>query len=149
MGILTNIQKEHQRLDVTDQLDLNEVSFPTASKDWKRFGTNKTVAHVLFLPSNDGLEKMSIEGKKCHYLTVKSLPKLLHGVYQNIIITAILWIVSIYSEQSKLNTLENVCKNHKFKIVKFIQNHKPMKILFVIYAATELCLITVQKNLLH
>ena len=92
---------------------------------------------------------MTIEGEKWHYLAVKSLPKLLHGVYQNIIITAIVWIVSIYSEQSKLNTLENVCKSHKFKMLKFIQNHKPMKIPFVIYAATELCLIMVQKNLLH
>ena len=99
-----NIGKHPERISdirpFIDQYDWKAMNFPIWSKDWKRFETNNKAIAVLFLPSNsDGLEKirqptyennserenqviilMITSNEKWHYLAVKSLSILLHGI---------------------------------------------------------------------
>ena len=74
-----------------DQYNRKERNFPTGLKYRNKFQTNNKAVtlNVLFLPSSsDGLENyenqvivvMVTDGEKWHYLAVKSLPQLLHGI---------------------------------------------------------------------
>ena len=86
-----------------DQYNWKEIDFPSHSKDWKNFEqNNKAIAlNILFVPYN--IEKIRLaykskhnfkcknqvillmitDGKKWHYLVVKSLSVLLEGITSN------------------------------------------------------------------
>ena len=139
---------------------------PHRSKKLENFETNnKTIAfNIYFLPNNsDGLEKigqayiskysseseyqvilvMITDGEKWHYLAVKSLSRLSHV---NKMIT-IVWIASAHLEwKVTLNHMRMLCKIHKYcdKILNFTQNHKSMKMPFVIFADTKSLLDKIQ-----
>ena len=86
-----------------DQYNWKEIDFPSHSKDWKKFEqNNKTIAlNILFVPhntekirlaykskhnfkrENQVILLMITDGKKWHYLAVKSLPALLRGITSN------------------------------------------------------------------
>ena len=86
-----------------DQYNWKEIDFPSHSKDWKKFEqNNKTIAlNILFVPhntekirlaykskhnfkrENQVILLMITDGKKFHYLTVKSLSALLKGISSN------------------------------------------------------------------
>ena len=86
-----------------DQYNWKERNFPSHSKDWKKFEqNNKTIAlNILFVPhntekirlaykskhnfkrENQVILLMITDGKKWHYLAVKSLSALLRGITSN------------------------------------------------------------------
>ena len=87
-----------------DQYNLKEINFrPHSSKDWKIFDLNykKVALNILFVPyntkkvrlaykskhsrkrENQGVFLMITDGKKGHYLAVKSLPALLKRIKSN------------------------------------------------------------------
>ena len=102
-----NIEKNPQKIlknkPFTDQYNWKGIDFPSHSKDWKKFQqNNKTIAlNILFLPhntekirlaykskhnfkhENQVILLMITDGKKWHYLTVKSLSALLKGISLN------------------------------------------------------------------
>ena len=104
-----NIGKNSQRTSKIklsiDQYNWKEIDFPSYSKDWKNFKKdNKTIAfNILFVPHNTQITRvaykskqnfkpenqaillMITDGKKWHYLTVKSLPALLKGISLNLV----------------------------------------------------------------
>ena len=101
------IRKDPQRISkikpFINQYDWKETGFPSHQKDWKKFElNNKTIAlNILFVSYN--IEKIRLaykskhnfkcenqvillmitDGKKWHYLTVKSLSALIRGVTSN------------------------------------------------------------------
>ena len=96
-----------------DQYNLKEINFrPHSSKDWKIFDLNykKVALNILFVPyntkkvrlaykskhnrkrENQGVFLMITDGKKGHYLAVKSFPALLKRITS---ITMETFIVSI------------------------------------------------------
>ena len=96
------LERESKIMPYIDQQDCNEINFPLRSKDWKKSKTNnKTIIlNVLYLLSNEGLEEirqayiskhrlvleyqvilvMITDGKNWHYLAVKNLSRLSHGI---------------------------------------------------------------------
>ena len=99
-----NIKNSTQRISkiksFIDQYNWKETDFPSHSKDWKKFEKNvKTIAlNILFVTyntekirlaykskhninrQNQVILLMITDGKKWHYLTVKSLSGLLKGI---------------------------------------------------------------------
>ena len=89
-----------------DQYNWNQLDFPLYSKDWKKLEqNNKTIAlNILFVPhnttkirlpykskhnfkrENQVILLMITDGKKWHYLTVKSLSALLIKEYHQIML---------------------------------------------------------------
>ena len=87
-----------------DQHNWKEIDFPSCSKDWKKFeSNNKSIALIiLYVPhktkkirhaykSKHNLKRKSqvillmiTDGKKWHYLAVKSLPALLKGTTEDV-----------------------------------------------------------------
>ena len=85
------------------QYNWKEIAFPSYSKDWKKFEQNnqRTALNILFVPyntknirlaykskhnvkrENQVILLMITDGKKWHYLAVKSLPALLRGITSN------------------------------------------------------------------
>ena len=86
-----------------DQYNWKEINFPTHKEDWKNFeSNNKSIAlNILFVPcntkeirlackskhnfksKNQVIFLMITDGKKWHYLAVKSLLALFKGVISN------------------------------------------------------------------
>ena len=101
------IERDHQIVSkikpFIDQYNWNEIDFPSHSKDWKKFeSNNKSIAlNILYVPHNT--EKVRVaykskhnekrenqvillminDGKKWHYLAVKSFPALAKGITGN------------------------------------------------------------------
>ena len=91
---------------------------------------------------------MITDGDEWHFLTVKNSSRLLHGVTSNQNDGHYCMnCLHMFRTENKLKSHENVCRNHNYcnikmleafnKMLKFNQEHKSMKIPFVIYAATE------------
>ena len=102
-----NIRKKPQRKSkikpFINQYDWKKIDFPSNKKDWKKSELdNKTIAlNILFVPynteeirlaykskhnfkrENQVILLMITDGKKLHYLTVKSLSALLRGITPN------------------------------------------------------------------
>ena len=98
-----NIEKNLQRISkikpFIDQYNWKEIDFPSHSKDWKKFEqNNKTIAlNIIFVQhntkkirlaykskhnfrgKNQVILLMTADGKKWHYLAVKSLSALPRG----------------------------------------------------------------------
>ena len=102
-----NIKKDPQRIlkikPFIDQYNWEEIDFPSHSKDLKKFEqTNKTITlNIVFVPFNTVKRRLAYkskhdfkrenqvilltisDGKKWHYLAVKSVPALLRGITSN------------------------------------------------------------------
>ena len=105
-----NIDKHHQRISkikpFINNYNWNDINFPAAKKDWNKFEVNnKNVAlnilNVLNVPfntkkieiaykskynlirDNQIILLMISNGKNWHYLAVKSLSRLLRGIFSN------------------------------------------------------------------
>ena len=97
-----NPQKISKIKPFIDQYNWKEIDFPSDSKDWKKLEqNNKTIAlNILFLPytkkirlaykskhnfkrENQVILLMITDGKKWHYLAVKSAPAWLRGIASN------------------------------------------------------------------
>ena len=102
-----NIRKDHQRISkiipFINQYNWREIEFPSHQGHWKKFGQNdKTIAlNILFLPHTTKTIRLAYkskynrkheskvvlltitDGKKWHYLVVKSLLALLREIKSN------------------------------------------------------------------
>ena len=88
---------------------------------------------------------MITDGKKWHYLTVKSLSGLLKGIWSNHV-GDFYWLNCFHSyrTKNKLEKHEKVCNDHDYcyvempnegnKISKYNQGEKSLKALAIIYA---------------
>ena len=101
------MEKNPQRISeikpFIDQYNWKEIDFPSHSKDWKKFKqNNKTIAlNALLVPhntekirlaskskhtfkrQNEVILLMITDGKRWHYLVVKSVSALLRGITSN------------------------------------------------------------------
>ena len=90
---------------------------------------------------------MITDGKKWHYLGVKSLSILFRGITSNHKGDFVVIIAPIHLEQTlNLKKHENVCGNHHcyvempkedIKILKYNHGEKSMKVPFIIYTNVE------------
>ena len=129
-----------------DQYNWKEIDFPSHSKDWKKFEqNNKTIAlNILLVPhntekirlayrskhnfkrENQVLLLMITDGKKWHYLTVKSLSALLKGISSNGKgeFYCLNCFCHIVFTEKKLKKHERVCNDHDYCYVERQQNIK-------------------------
>ena len=163
------IEKDHQRISKIkpffDQYNWNGIDFPSHSKDWEKFeSNNKSIAlNVLYVPhnpeeirhackskhnkirENQVILLMITDGKKWHYLAVKSLPALLRGITGNN--NGDFYCLNCfraYSTKNRLKKHKRECENHDYcrvemlkedtKILKHYHGEKCMRAPFVIYA---------------
>ena len=166
------IKKDPQRiLKITpfiEQYDWKEIDFPSHKKDWKKFElNNKSIAiNILYVPYKNEKIKyayqpkyderrkskvivlMIADGKKQHYLAVKSLSALLRGIpSKHAGDSYYLNCFHSYSTENKLIKHENVCKNHDYcyaempnegnKILKYNHGEKFMELPFILYSNLE------------
>ena len=90
---------------------------------------------------------MITDGKKWHYLAVKSLSALLKGITSKDDGDFRLNCFHSYSTENKLKKHKNVSENHDYcyvkmprednKIIKFKHSERSMKIPFIVYADLE------------
>ena len=154
-----------------DQYNWKEIDFPSHSKDWKKFEqNNKTIAlNILFVPHNTEKIRLAYkskhnfkrenqiillmiaDGKKWHYLTVKSLSALLRGITSNHKEDFYcLNCFHSYSTKEKLKKHEKLCNDHNYyhvempeednKILKYNHGEKSLKAPTIIYADVK-CLL--------
>ena len=154
------------------QYKWNGVEFPSHSEDWKKFEQNNTTIarNILFAPYNTKQIKQAYiskynhkrdnqvillmitdDGKKCHYLAVKSTSTLLRGITSNH--DGDFYCLNCFHSYRTKETLkkhEKVCKDHDYcyvkmpdedkKILKYNPGEKSLKVPFIIYADLE-CLL--------
>ena len=170
-----NIKNNPDRISKTkpfiDQYNWKEIDFPSHSKDWKKFEqNNKTIAlNILFVPYNTEKIRLAYkskhnfkrksqvillmitDGKKWHYVAVKSVPALLRGITSNY--NGDFYCLNCfhsYSTKNKLKRDERVCNDHDYcyvempnegnKILKYNQGERSLKAPAIIYADLE-CLL--------
>ena len=153
-----------------EQYNWSDIDFPSTSKDWKKFELNNEIAlNVLYVPHNAKKiqiaykskhnltrEKQVIllmisNGKKWHYLLVKSFPGLLKGIASNH--REDFYCFNFFcacTARNKLEEHKKICENHEYchvempnednKIIKYNQGAKSIKSLFIVYADLE-CLL--------
>ena len=175
-----HIRKSPQRISkikaFVNQYNWKGIDFPPEQKDWKKFEQkNKTIAlNILFVPhntkqirhaykskhyfkrENQVILLMITDGKKWHYLAVKSLSALLRRIASNHKEDFYcLNCFHSYSTKNKLKKHERVCNDHDYcyvempnednKILKYNHGEKSLKVLDFIYADLE-CLL---KKFIH
>ena len=158
--------------------DWKDIKFSSHSKDWKKLEqNNKTIAlNILFatynteqirpayiskynyIRDNQVILLMIIDGdkrrngvKNWHYLTVKSISRLLRGITSNH--DGDFYCLNCfhsYTTEKKLKKHQKICKDHDFchvkmpnennKILKYNPGEKSLKVPFIIYADLE-CLL--------
>ena len=153
-----------------DQYNWKEIDFPSHSKDWEKFeSNNKSIAlNILYAPhntreirhayrskfnlncENQVILLMITDGKKWHYLAVKSLSALFRGItskHEGDFYC--LNCFQLYTTENKLkNTkMKHKSENHDYcyvempkednKILKYNHGEKSMKAPFIIYADLE------------
>ena len=153
-----------------NQYGWEEIDFPWHQKDLKNFElNNKTVALNIFVPSNTEKIRLAYnsehnfkcenqvillmitDGKKRHYLTVKSLSALLRGITSNHKEDFYyLNCFHSYSTEKKLKKYEKVCNDHDYCyakipdediiILKYNHGETLMRVRVIIYADLE-CLL--------
>ena len=154
-----------------DKYNWKKTDFPSHSRDWKRFEqNNKTIPlNILFVPrnakkirlaykskhnvrrENQRILLMIADGKKWHYLAVKSLSALRRGITSNH--NGNFYCLNCfhsYSTKKPLKKHEKVCNDHDYcyaempndnkKILKYKHGEKSIRVPFVIYADLE-CLL--------
>ena len=165
MNKFKKILKEYQKLSL---LLINTIGKRSHSKGWKKFeSNNKSIAlNILYVPhntkeirhaykskynfehENQVILLMITDGKKWHYLAVKSLSVLFRGITgNNNGDFYCLDCFQSYTTENKLKKHKNVCENHVYcyiempeehsKILKYNHGEKSMKIPFTIYADLE------------
>ena len=127
----------------TDQYNWKEIDFPSHGKDWKKFESNNksTALNILYVPyntekirhaykskyhltrKNQVILLIIADGKKWHYLAVKSLSALFreitcnnHGDFY------CLNCFQPYTTENKLKKHKKVCENHDYRYVKCLKN---------------------------
>ena len=171
-----SIKKDPQRISkikpFINQYNWKEIDFPTQpSKDWKKVESySKSIAlSILFVPynaekirlaykskhnfkrENQVILLMITDGKKWHYLAVKSLSALLRGITSNHVGNFYcLNCFHSYRAKEKIKKHEKVCNNHDYsyvvtpdednKIFKYNHREKSLKALYIIYADLQ-CLL--------
>ena len=157
-----NIGKNPQRISkikpFINQYNWKEIDFASHPKDLKKFEQNvKTIAlNILFVPyitkkirlahkskhnfkrENQVILLMITDGKKWHYLAVKSVSALLRGITSNH--NGDFYCLNCfhsYSTKNKLKKHERVCNDHDYcyeeipnednKILKYNQREKSLK----------------------
>ena len=154
-----------------NQYGWKEIDFPSHQKDLKKFElNNKTVAlNILFVPyntekirlayksehnlkrENQVILLMITDGKKPHYLTVKSLSASLRGITSNHKENFYcLNCFHSYTTEKKLKKHEKVCNDHDYCyikipdediiILKYNHGEMAMRVPVIIYADLE-CLL--------
>ena len=167
-GIKSNLQRILNIKYFISQYNWKEINFPLHKKDWKKFRlNNKSIAlNILFVPyntkdmryshrskhnlkhENQIIILMITDGRKCHYLAVKSLSALFKGIRSNHVGNFYcLNCFYSYSTKDKLKKHKNVCKIHDYchvemptednKIFKYKHGKKSMKVSFIIYTFME------------
>ena len=161
------IKKDLQRISKTEpyisQYNWKDIEFPLSQKDWKNFEqNNKTIVqNILFVPHNTeaistaykskyNLKRrkqvillMITDGKKWHYLAIRSLPALLRGIASsNNGDFYCLNCFHSYRTHNKLNKHEKVCNHVDMpkgdeKTLKYNPGEKSLKSPFIIYADLE------------
>ena len=154
-----------------NQFNWKEIDFPASFNSWKKFeSNNKSIAlNISYVPYNNkeirhaykskyNLKRenqiillMITDGKKWHYLAVKSLSALLRRITGNN--NGDFYFLNCfhsYTTKNKLEKHKNVCKNHDYcyvempekdiKILKYNHGEKSMRAPFVTYADLE-CLL--------
>ena len=151
-----------------DRYSWKEIDFPSQGKDWKKFESNdKSIAvNILYVPhnikkishaykskynltrENQVILLMAIDGKKWHYLAVKSLLALLRGItgnnngdfYCSHCFHAYTTTNKLEKHKSAYENYDYCCvemPNEYNKILKYNYGEKSMKAPFVIYADVE------------
>ena len=168
------IKRDAQRISeivpYIDHYNWKDIKFPSHKEDWKKFEqNNKTSAlNILSVPHNKKEKSIAYKskynykrknqvillmvtnGKKWHYLSVRSLSALLreitsnhHGDFY------CLNCFHSYITPNKLKKHERVCNNHDYccvdmpkehEKIKYLPGEKSLKGLFIIYADLE-CLL--------
>ena len=122
-----------------NQYDLEGINFPSHKEGWKKFeSNNKSIAlNILFVPynaenirlaykskhnfkrENQVILLMITDGKKWHYLAVKSLSALFRGVTSNHDEDFYcLNCFHSYSTEKKIKIHEKVCNDHDYCYVE-------------------------------
>ena len=170
-----NIENHPERISniepFINQYNWKDIDFPLHQKDWKRFEqNNKTIAlNILFVPHNTKTIRvayrsqynnkrkkqvillMITDGKKWHYLAVKSVPAWLRGIASNH--NEDFYCLNSfhsYSTKNKLKQHESVSNDHDScyvqmpnegnKLLKYNQGEKSLKVPAIIYVDLE-CLL--------
>ena len=164
-------EKTSKLKPLIDNYNWKDIEFPSHSKDWKKFEqNNKTIAHnIFFVPDNTkqiraaristyyderdnqvNLLMITDNDKDWHYLTVKSISKLLRRITSNH--DGDFYCLNcfyLYTTKNKLEKHERICRDHDFcylkmpdenKILKYIQGEKLLKVPYIIYADLD-CLL--------
>ena len=171
---LDKIEKDSQRVSkiklFIEKYNLEDIDFPSTSKDWKKFECNNEVAlNILYVPyntkqiniacksknnltqENQIILLMISDGEKWHYLVVKNLSRLLRGITSNHKEDFYcLNCFHSYRTENKLEAHKKICENRDYchvemptknnNIIKYNNGEKSMKLPFVIYADLE-CLL--------
>ena len=161
-----NIKNNPERISKTksfiNQFDWKEIEFPSDPKDWKKFElNNKTIAlNILFVPydtkevrlaykskynfkqKNQVILLMITDGKKWHYLTVKSLSALFKGITSNHNgdFYCLNCFHSYSTEKKIIKKHEKVCNDHDYCYVEMSNednkilrhNHRYNHLLFML-----------------
>ena len=159
-------EKTSKLKPLIDNYNWKDIEFPSHSKDWKKFEqNNKTIAHnIFFVPDNTkqiraaristyyderdnqvNLLMITDNDKDWHYLTVKSISKLLRRITSNH--DGDFYCLNCFHPHTTKNKLENherICRDHDFcyvkmpdennTILKYIPGGKSLKVPFIIYA---------------
>ena len=151
-----------------DQYNWNEIDFPSTGKAWKKFeSNNKSIAlNILYVPhnikkichaykskynltrENQVILLMITDGKKWHYLVVRSLSRILRGITSNH--NGDFYCLNCfraYTTENKLESHKKICENHDYcyiempnednKILKYNHGEISMRAPFIIYADLE------------
>ena len=171
---LDKIEKDSQRVSkiklFIEKYNLEDIDFPSTSKDWKKFECNNEVAlNILYVPYNTKQINIACKSKnnltqenqiillmisddeKWHYLVVKNLSRLLRGITSNHKEDFYcLNCFHSYRTENKLEAHKKICENRDYchvemptknnNIIKYNNGEKSMKLPFVIYADLE-CLL--------
>ena len=85
------------------------------------------------------------DGKRWHYLAVKSLSALLRGISSSN--NGAFYCLNCFNSYRTLNKLERVCNNHdycnidmlkKHEKIKYLRREKSLKVSFIIYVDLEM-----------
>ena len=172
------IKKDLQRISKTEpyisQYNWKDIEFPLSQKDWKNFErNNKTIVlNILFVPHNTEaistaykskynhkrrkqvILLMITDGKKWHYLAIRSLPALLRGIASSN--NGDFYYLNCFHSYRTLNKLkrhERICNNHDYcridmpkenEKIKYLPGEKSLKAPFIVYADLECLLEKVQ-----
>ena len=149
------IKKDPQKIlklkPYINQYNWKDIKFPSDKEDWKKFEqNNKEIAlNILFVPHNKKeiepayiskynykrkkqviLLMITDDGKRWHYLAVKSLSALLRGISSSN--NGDFYCLNCFHSYRTLNKLkkhERVCNNHDYCRVDMPKEHEKIKYL--------------------